>query len=93
MSKINVKNNGRFDVSRREAAELLSMSGQTVSNYVDAGLLSARKCGRFLYLCREEIMELIPTAKSTAAAEKVSCGKRNSVRLLRKAGSGCSLRH
>lgn len=70
MNKINGKNNGRFDVSRREAAELLSMSGQTVSNYVDAGLLSARKCGRFLYLCREEIMELIPTAKSTAAAEK-----------------------
>jgi predicted DNA-binding protein YlxM (UPF0122 family) len=64
------KNLGRFDVSRREAAELLSMSGQTISNYVDAGLLSARKCGRFLFLCREEVMELIPTAKNTAAAER-----------------------
>ena len=70
MSKLNSRNTGRFDVSRREAAELLSMSGQTVSNYVDSGLLSARKCGRFLFLCREEVTKLIPTAKNTAAAER-----------------------
>ena len=28
------------------------------------------RCGRFLFLCREEVTKLIPTAKNTAAAER-----------------------
>lgn len=70
MTKFEKKSKKKFDVSRRQAADMLSVSVQTISNYVAEGILTARTRGRFMYLCSDEVKQLNPLAKNMEDAKR-----------------------
>lgn len=45
-------------ISRQEAAQILGVNAQTISNYIDRGLLSYKQIGNMKYLKRTEIEEM-----------------------------------
>jgi len=60
-------------ISRAEAAEMLDVHPQTISNYVERGLLkTVKRVGshRFVYVLRDEVEALIPHADEIASQEE-----------------------
>lgn len=70
MTRNESKTKKRFDVSRQQAAAMLSVSVQTISNYVAEGMLTVRRHGRFMYLCSDEVKQLNPMAKDMVEAKR-----------------------
>lgn len=57
-------------ITRREAAEILGVTVQTVSNLVDRGALSVEKSGKWWYFSRAEVESLIPKSDGLRDRER-----------------------
>ena len=57
-------------INRRQAAELLGVTTQSVANLVARGALNVTKVGQWSYFSREEVLALIPKADAVREAEK-----------------------
>lgn len=57
-------------ISRQEAAELLDCNPQTVSNWVERGIIKGHIVGKFLMIDRDSIEQLFDTVKDVADTEQ-----------------------
>lgn len=57
-------------ISRQEAAELLDCNPQTVTNWVERGIIKGHTVGKFLMIDRDSIEQLFDTVKDVADTEQ-----------------------
>lgn len=57
-------------ISRQEAAELLDCNPQTVTNWVERGIIKGHIVGKFLMIDRDSIEQLFDTVKDVADTEQ-----------------------
>lgn len=60
--------NGKY-IGRKEVAEILGVSRQTVTNYVEKGFFKTKKVGNMVYIEKESMFDNIPTLKEVAILE------------------------
>lgn len=57
-------------ITRREAADILGVTPQTIANLAERGALSNEKVGKWWYFSRSEVESLIPKSTGLREAEK-----------------------
>ena len=71
-------------ITRNEAAELIGTTRQTVQNWIDKGVLTAKPIGKNVYVSRNEIDALLGDMKNVEEARKKLEDERQDIERLRK---------